>query len=93
MPNIDPQIIDDVANTAIKNSHDITTLAYPIKNDDEVSDPNIVKIAIAFKKSQEEGRALYFSRSPIPCSKNIIPITITLEFIPIKQNPWKNLLN
>ena len=71
LPNIDPKIIDNVANTAIENSHDITTLAYPIKNDDEISDPNIVKIAIAFKKSQKEGRALYFSRSPIPYSKNI----------------------
>lgn len=70
LPNIDPQIINNVANVAIKNNHDITTLAYPITNHNEINDPNIVKIAIAFKKSQEEGRALYFSRSPIPYSKS-----------------------
>ena len=40
---------------------DMATLAFPIKSEADFRNPNCVKVALDFK-----GRALYFSRSPIP---------------------------
>jgi 3-deoxy-manno-octulosonate cytidylyltransferase (CMP-KDO synthetase) len=65
LPNIDPQVIRVAAETAMKNDCDIATLASKITNFDEITNPNVVKIVMT-----PEGRALYFSRCPIPHSKN-----------------------
>jgi 3-deoxy-manno-octulosonate cytidylyltransferase (CMP-KDO synthetase) len=40
---------------------DMATLAFPSSSSEEFADPNVVKVAVDAK-----GRALYFSRSPIP---------------------------
>jgi len=40
---------------------DVVTLSCPIGSDDELADPNVVKVV-----TDLDGRALYFSRSPIP---------------------------
>ncbi len=68
LPNIDPEAIKSAINTIIYNNCDIATLASKIKNQKEIIDPNVVKIAIAFKE-QNLGQALYFSRSAIPFCK------------------------
>ena len=69
LPNIDPKVID-AAIASIKNSDaDIATVASVITHQDEINDPNIVKIAISFE-SPVSGKALYFSRLAIPYSKN-----------------------
>ncbi len=39
----------------------MATLASPLRSEEEFADPDVVKVAIG-----EEGRCLYFSRSPIP---------------------------
>ncbi len=65
LPNIDPQVIRTTAQAALEESCDIATVASKIKNREEITNPNMVKIAIA-----ESGMALYFSRSPIPYSKS-----------------------
>ena len=64
LPNIDPKVIQAAARAALRTDCDIATVASKIKNAAEVTNPNIVKIAIA-----QSGRALYFSRSAIPHSK------------------------
>lgn len=69
LPNIDPQVIRAAAEVALNQDCDIATVASKIKNTSEISNPNVVKIAIAFKE-KNLGRALYFSRSAIPFSKN-----------------------
>ncbi len=61
LPNIDPRVIEAAANTALHKDCDIATVASVIKNIQEIANPNVVKIARA-----ESGRALYFSRCPIP---------------------------
>jgi 3-deoxy-manno-octulosonate cytidylyltransferase (CMP-KDO synthetase) len=43
----------------------VATLAYPIQDRDEVTDPHIVKVVL-----DKEGYALYFSRAPIPCQRD-----------------------
>ncbi len=68
LPNIDHQVINEAIKTIQENDCDIATLASKIKEEDEIQDPNVVKIAIAFKE-QNLGQALYFSRSAIPYCK------------------------
>ena len=47
---------------------DIGTVAAPVQTLDDWNDPAVVKIARA-----ENGRALYFSRAPIPCRRDAEP--------------------
>ena len=68
LPNIDPVVIRSAVETALQNDCDIATVASKIKNASEITNPNVVKIAISFKE-KNLGRALYFSRCPIPYSK------------------------
>ena len=66
LPNIDPNVISECVNLALENDCDIATVASKISDISEINNPNVVKIALA-----QNGLALYFSRSPIPFSKNI----------------------
>ena len=68
LPNIDPQVIRAAAEAALDHDCDIATVASKIKNREEITNPNIVKIAISFKE-KNLGKALYFSRCSIPYSK------------------------
>ena len=68
LPNIDPKIIASTADIALKQNCDITTIASKIIEKSEINNPNVVKIAIAFKE-ENVGKALYFSRSAIPYGK------------------------
>jgi 3-deoxy-manno-octulosonate cytidylyltransferase (CMP-KDO synthetase) len=66
LPNIDPNVISECVQLALENDCDIATVASKISDISEINNPNVVKIALA-----QNGLALYFSRSPIPFSKNI----------------------
>lgn len=68
LPNIDPNAIKNAA-LSLKDGFDIATIASKIKNKAEINNPNVVKIAVAFDE-EDSGKALYFSRCPIPYSKN-----------------------
>ncbi len=68
LPNIDPKVIRAAADAASAHDCDIATVASKIKNRDEITNPNVVKIAIAFD-ADNCGNALYFSRAAIPYSK------------------------
>lgn len=65
-PLIEPQIINIIINT-IKNTEwaDISTAVSVIEKNEEIDDPNIVKVVFS-----TEGKALYFSRSRIPYNRN-----------------------
>ena len=66
-PLIDPALIDQLAAVmAADPALDMATAANPLDpSDPAVSDPNVVKVAVAL-----DGRALYFSRSPLPFFRN-----------------------
>lgn len=68
LPNIDPQVIKAAAQASLQKDCDIATVASKITNKAEITNPNVVKIAIAFKEEQV-GKALYFSRCAIPYDK------------------------
>lgn len=48
------------------DEYDMTTIGFKLNRDDLINSEDTVKIAIAFK-DENNGQALYFSRSPIPC--------------------------
>jgi 3-deoxy-manno-octulosonate cytidylyltransferase (CMP-KDO synthetase) len=59
----------------------IATLAHPIKEVEQISDPNIVKAVFT-----EQGRALYFSRSPVPYLRGL-----AIEEWPAQQQHYQHL--
>ncbi len=69
-PLIEPALIDELAATmAADPTLDMATAANPLDPaDPAVSDPNVVKVVTAL-----DGRALYFSRSPLPFFRNPVP--------------------
>jgi 3-deoxy-manno-octulosonate cytidylyltransferase (CMP-KDO synthetase) len=68
-PEIGPQHIDMVAELLIQTqnsklktqNYDMATLAADFQNAEQIADPNIVKVI-----TDCNGRAIYFSRAPIP---------------------------
>lgn len=65
-PVIPPALIDQVASLLKGNpSAQIATLATPVTSISELMDPNAVKVV-----TDGEGRALYFSRAPIPWERD-----------------------
>ena len=75
-PNIDPAHIDQLAQMLV-NAPDVpmATLATPLRRAEQVADPNIVKVVVSScvvrdascdDTHHEAGRAIYFSRCPIP---------------------------
>lgn len=60
-PEIEPQIIDALVDRLAMAKEDMVTAATAFPNGADPNDPNLVKVAIAL-----DGRAIYFSRSPIP---------------------------
>jgi 3-deoxy-manno-octulosonate cytidylyltransferase (CMP-KDO synthetase) len=66
-PLIDPELIDELAATmASEPELDMATAANPLDPSDPIiNDPNVVKVVTAL-----DGRALYFSRSPLPFFRN-----------------------
>jgi 3-deoxy-manno-octulosonate cytidylyltransferase (CMP-KDO synthetase) len=65
-PLIPPLLISQVADllASAPDAH-IATLATPIESLQELMDPNVVKVV-----ADAEGRALYFSRAPIPWNRD-----------------------
>lgn len=68
-PLIDPALIDELTGAmAADPSLDMATAANPLEpGDPAVHDPNVVKVVTAL-----DGRALYFSRSPLPFFRNAV---------------------
>jgi 3-deoxy-manno-octulosonate cytidylyltransferase (CMP-KDO synthetase) len=60
-PQLDPASIDLLASLMRDPASDMATLAVPITDPDLYHSPNVVKVVC-----DDRGRALYFSRSPIP---------------------------
>ncbi|MBN9123024.1 MAG: 3-deoxy-manno-octulosonate cytidylyltransferase [Planctomycetes bacterium] len=67
-PRIDPADIDLLAELMRDPTSDMATLAVPITDPDAYHSPNVVKVVC-----DDRGRALYFSRSPIPMVRDGAP--------------------
>lgn len=64
-PFIDPKVIDGLAKLMLTNEAEIATAALALADHESIFDPNVVKVVFDSK-----GKALYFSRSPIPHQRN-----------------------
>ncbi len=60
-PDIEPGMIDQLVGMLSDAEAPMATLAAPIGSDEELGDPNVVKVVL-----DREGFALYFSRAAIP---------------------------
>ena len=61
-PEIDPEAVDALVELMRRTpSAEMATLATPFPREEDPGDPNLVKVVLG-----RDGRALYFSRSPIP---------------------------
>lgn len=60
-PEIEPETIDSLIERLENSADDMATAATPFAPDDNPSNPNLVKVVIS-----PQGRAIYFSRLPIP---------------------------
>jgi 3-deoxy-manno-octulosonate cytidylyltransferase (CMP-KDO synthetase) len=68
-PEISPEALDLVV-ALLESDRDasMATLATPIRSESVYRDPSCVKVVCS-----QAGRALYFSRSPIPCHRDGLP--------------------
>jgi 3-deoxy-manno-octulosonate cytidylyltransferase (CMP-KDO synthetase) len=64
-PEIDPEIIDALIERMEKGNEPMATAATSFPQRADPHDPNLVKVVIS-----ENGRALYFSRAPIPFQRD-----------------------
>ena len=65
-PLLRVQMVDRLANTLqARGDVDMATLAHPSTDSDDFHDPAVVKVVL-----DSEGRALYFSRAPIPAPRD-----------------------
>ncbi|HZT54933.1 MAG TPA: 3-deoxy-manno-octulosonate cytidylyltransferase [Burkholderiaceae bacterium] len=65
-PLLDPQMIDACAALLAQHPDCVmSTAAHPIDTIDELDNPNVVKVVL-----DAAGRALYFSRAPIPWARD-----------------------
>lgn len=60
-PLIAPELINNLAEFIFSKNAALATIAHPIATQEEVFNPNIVKVVL-----DKDNNALYFSRSPIP---------------------------
>lgn len=67
LPTLDPTAVRAVlAPLSADPAVDIATLVARITDVAEMTDPNVVKAVVALEANQDIGRALYFSRAPVP---------------------------
>lgn len=76
-PEIDPADIDFLAGLLADNpTADMATLVAEFDNDEAVADPNIVKAIV-----DKAGRAIYFSRSPIPYDRAAVGVGRASQYL------------
>lgn len=66
LPTIEPDTIKAVLAPLADPAVDIATLVAEIRDPAERDDPNVVKAVVALAPGARVGRALYFSRAPVP---------------------------
>ncbi len=66
LPTIEPAAVAAVFAPLADPAVDIATLVTEITEPAERGDPNVVKAAVAFEGGRRVGRAVYFSRAPVP---------------------------
>lgn len=82
-PLIEPDLIDQVAFALTGSAQDsMSTAAHPIADAREFASHNVVKVVCS-----NDGRAMYFSRAPIPCWRDAPAdgLAINAELAPLRH--------
>jgi 3-deoxy-manno-octulosonate cytidylyltransferase (CMP-KDO synthetase) len=66
LPALDPEQLKTVVAALKRSRAEIATLAAPIDNEADKTDPAVVKAVVAWDAGERLGRALYFTRSQAP---------------------------
>jgi len=66
LPTLDPVLLRDVLAPMADPAVDIATPVARITDPTEIADPGVVKAAVGLGPGRRVGRALYFSRLPVP---------------------------
>ncbi|MBA3812973.1 MAG: 3-deoxy-manno-octulosonate cytidylyltransferase [Alphaproteobacteria bacterium] len=66
LPTLEPDLVRHVLEPFEDPTVDMATLATPITDPHELTDGNVVKIALSLRDGKDIGRALYFSRNLMP---------------------------
>lgn len=89
-PLMPPLVIEQVAaNLAANCQAEVATLSEPLASIEECFDPNVVKVV-----SNDQGLALYFSRAPIPWSRDsysLVPSEHGAASLPANQLAQRHL--
>ena len=65
-PQIEPRVIDELVEALVADPEaPMATLASDFAEDEDPADPNITKVVV-----DQRGRAMYFSKSLIPCDRD-----------------------
>jgi 3-deoxy-manno-octulosonate cytidylyltransferase (CMP-KDO synthetase) len=72
LPALDPRQIRAVVAALADSGADIATLAAPIDNDPDRTNPSVVKAVVAWDAQERLGRALYFTRSSAPSGEGTL---------------------
>ena len=69
-PEIESDTIEATVRALIEDEQaDVATAAAPLQHDQDPADPNLVKVVVGL-----DGHALYFSRSPIPATREDLKV-------------------
>lgn len=72
LPALDPAQLRTVVAALKQSGADIATLAAPIDNEADRTNPAVVKAVVAWDADERLGRALYFTRSPAPTGEGAL---------------------
>jgi len=68
--NVDPSVCLPLVEMVEKTDCDIATCGMIIKNEEDKTNPNVVKIVMGLKEGEKEGRCLYFTRATAPYTRD-----------------------
>ena len=71
--NVDPALNLRLVDLLEKTGADWMTVGKKITDPDQIKNPATVKIAMGLRSGEDYGRALYFSRSPVPFNRDEKP--------------------
>lgn len=72
LPALDPAQLKAVVGALKQSGADIATLAAPIDNDADRTNPAVVKAVVAWDAGERLGRALYFTRATAPTGEGAL---------------------
>lgn len=72
LPALDPAQIRAVVAALADSGADIATLAAPIDNEPDRTNPAVVKAVVAWDRDERLGRALYFTRATAPSGEGTL---------------------